>query len=161
MKNSALPLLLSLALLSSCEKEPNVVYEVTDVNVGRDGANKQYVKSQTEFISIAYADLFGTNISQQELLAFGSAYAGFGDLKLIEDLIIRSFLKRPDLDIPTNTQMRANVDGFVAASYQKFFNREPNEFELWYMANLINSEPQLTPEMFYYGLMTSNEYRYY
>lgn len=161
MKNSALPILLSLALLSGCEKEPNVIYGVTDVAVGRDGANKQFVKSQTEFISIAYSDLFGATISQQELLALGSAYAGFGDLKLIEDLIIRSFLNRPGLEIPSNAQMRGNVNGFVSAAYQKFYNRSPNEFELWYMTNLIESDLGLTPEMFYYGLMTSNEYRYY
>lgn len=156
-----LPLLSAIVLLASCAKEPDIIYGVNDVNIGRPDAPKQYVKSQTEFISIAYTDLFGTNISQQELLDLGKAYDSFGDLKLIEDMIIRNFLNSPDVDIPTDAAMRADVAAFVSASYQKFFNRHPNEFELWYMTELIQDDSGLTPEMFYYAMMTSNEYRYY
>jgi hypothetical protein len=155
------PLLCALFMLAACSKEPDIIYGVNDVNIGRPDAPKQYVKSQTEFISIAYTDLFGSNISQQELLDMGKAYDSFGDLKLIEDMIIRNFLNRPGVDIPTDAAMRADIGAFVSASYQKFYNRHPNEFEIWYMTELIQDDAALSPEIFYYAMMTSNEYRYY
>lgn len=153
--------LLVLAVVSGCQKEKNIIYDVNDVNVDRPEGNKDYVKSLAEFISIAYTDLFGQNITQAQLQTLAVPYAGFGDLKLIEDMIIKNFLKEPNVIVPTNTEMRANVDQFVMDSYQKFFNRNPNEFELWHMGNLINENPDITPELVYYAIMTSNEYRYY
>ena len=45
--------------------------------------------------------------------------------------------------------------------YQKFLNRYPNEFELWHMKNVIEENEDITPELVYFAIMTSNEYRYY
>ena len=146
---------------SSCQKEKNIIYEVNDVNVQDPNANKDYVKSLTEFISIAYTDLFGEAISQNELQALAVPYSGFGDLKLIEELIIKNFLNDQSVNIPTDQEMRANVDQFLMDTYQKFLNRFPNEFELWHMKNLIEENQDVTPELVYYSIMTSNEYRYY
>tara|TARA_R110000868_G_scaffold237867_1_gene492447 strand:+ start:991 stop:1488 length:498 start_codon:yes stop_codon:yes gene_type:complete len=159
-------ILLLLALLtagafSGCQKEKNIIYDVNDVNVNRPEGNKDYVKSLAEFISIAYTDLFGQNISQSALQTLSVPYSGFGDLKLIEDMIIKNFLNSPSAIVPSNTDMRANVDQFIMETYQKFFNRNPNEFELWHMKNLIEENADITPELVYYATMTSNEYRYY
>lgn len=144
-----------------CQKEKNIIYEVNDVNVQDPNADKDYVKSLTEFISIAYTDLFGEVISQQQLQTLAVPYAGFGDLKIIEELIIKNFLNEPTVQIPTNSAMRANIDQFLFDTYQKFLNRAPNEFELWHMKNLIEENQDITPELVYYSIMTSNEYRYY
>lgn len=152
---------LGVGVFSGCQKEKSIVYEVNDVNVNRPDADKDYVKSQAEFISIAYTDLFGQNISQAQLQTLAVPYSGFGDLKLLEDMIIKNFLNNPNVIVPTNTEMRANVDQFVINTYQKFFNRSPNEFELWHMKNMINENADITPELIYYAIMTSNEYRYY
>jgi hypothetical protein len=153
--------LLSLAIFSGCQKEKNIIYEVNDVNVNTPDANKDYVKSLTEFISIAYTDLFGQNISQAQLQNLAVPYSGFGDLKLIEDMIIKNFLNAPSVNVPTNAAMRANVDQFLMDTYQKFYNRHPNEFELWHMRSEITENADITPELVYYAIMTSNEYRYY
>ena len=153
--------ILTLGLLPSCSKEKNIIYDVNDVNVNRPEGNKDYVKSLAEFISIAYTDLFGQNITQAQLQTLAVPYSGFGDLKLIEDLIIKNFLNEPSAIVPTDAAMRANVDVFIANTYQKFFNRNPNEFELWHMKNLIDENADITPELVYYAIMTSNEYRYY
>lgn len=153
--------LLCLAVVSGCQKEKNIIYDVNDVDVNKPDANKDYVKSLTEFISIAYTDLFGQNISQAQLQTLAVPYSGFGDLKLIEDLIIKNFLNATSVIIPTDAEMRANVDQFISDTYQKFFNRYPNEFELWHMKNLIEDNSDITPELVYYAIMTSNEYRYY
>ena len=152
---------LMLAVVSGCQKEQNIIYDVNDVNVQPPNANKDYVKSLTEFISIAYTDLFGQNISQAQLQTLAVPYAGFGDLKLIEELIIKNFLNEPTVIIPTDAQMRANVDQFLLDTYQKFLNRYPNEFELWHMKNVIEENEDITPELVYFAIMTSNEYRYY
>ena len=146
---------------TGCKKEKDIIYEVNDVNVEQPNANKDYAKTLTEFISIAYADLFGSNINQTQLQTLAVPYSGFGDLKLIEDMIIKNFLNSPSVIIPSDSEMRANIDQFLLDTYQKFFNRYPNEFELWHMKNLIDENSDITPELVYYSIMTSNEYRYY
>lgn len=153
--------LLIIGAFSGCQKEKNIIYDVNDVNVNKPDANKDYVKSLAEFISIAFTDLFGQNITQAQLQTLAVPYSGFGDLKLIEDMIIKNFLNSPSVIVPTDSEMRANVDQFLMDTYQKFFNRLPNEFELWHMRNLINENSDVTPELIYYAIMTSNEYRYY
>jgi len=161
--NNTYFILLSLLLWASvgCKKEPSIIYQVNDVNVDRPNANKDYQKSLTEFISIAFTDLFGTNITQSQLQTLAVPYAGFGDLKLIEDLIIKNFLNGQSVNIPSDSEMRANLDQFLLDTYQKFYNRYPNEFELWHMNNLVSENAQITPELVYYSIMTSNEYRFY
>lgn len=164
IKSKALALLLALVIFtSSCKKEAptTYIYGVNSVGVTQDGVSKPNVKSTVEFISIAYSDLFGNTINQATLTDLGTAYVAFADRKLIEDMIIRNFLNTPGIDIPTLTDMNANVPTFIINSYKKFYNREPNEFELWQMENLIESDAAITPELVYYAFMTSNEYRYY
>lgn len=145
----------------SCTKEKSYIYEVNNVNVTQPGTNKNTAKTTTEFISIAYADLFGTTISNADLVDMFTAYSAFGDKKIIEDRIIRTLLDRPGVQIPTNQAMRDDIPLFVVNSYKKFFNREPNELEKHYLVNKIQSITTITPNMVYYSFMTSNEYRYY
>jgi hypothetical protein len=152
-----------LVFTSSCKKEAptTYIYGVNGVGVTQDGVSKPNVKSTIEFISIAYSDLFGNTINQATLTDLATAYVSFADRKLIEDMIIRNFLNAQGVDIPTLTEMNADVPAFIINSYKKFYNREPNEFELWQMENLIASDAAITPELVYYAFMTSNEYRYY
>src|SRR5689334_6197715 len=57
-------------------------YAVNDVTVRQAGGDKSRVKTTTEFISIAYADLFNTPITTTNLLEIQQAYDAFGDKKL-------------------------------------------------------------------------------
>lgn len=152
-------------ILSSCKKEKekiyDYIYEVNDVNVNQTGVNKPNVKSTVEFISIAYADLFGTTIDQASLTNLSLAYMAFGDKKFIEDMIIRNFLNKSGAVIPDKSEMAANTGDFVKNAYRKFYNREPSEFEKWQIVNSINSDSTITPELVYYSFLTSDEYRYY
>ena len=125
------------------------------------GWTASLAKTTIEFISIAYSDLFGNTISQNTLTELSIAYLAFGDKKLVEDLIIRNFLNTPGVVIPTKTEMNADVSLFVSTAFKKFYNREPNEFELWQLVELITKDSAMTPELVYYAFMTSNEYRYY
>ena len=148
-------------LLWSCKKDVSYIYGVKDTTVSQPGVSKPNVKSTIEFISIAYSDLFGTTIGAGDLTSLSLCYLAFGDKKFIEDIIIRNFLNKPGVIIPTQAAMTTDVPAFVQATYRKFYNRDPNEFEKWQVANYINSNSAVTPELVYYSFMTSDEYRYY
>ena len=46
-------------------------------------------------------------------------------------------------------------------AYLRFFNRQPNEFEAWKVKDMIDKNTDITPQMIYYSMMTSEEYRFY
>ncbi|MCB0395107.1 MAG: hypothetical protein KDD36_00550 [Flavobacteriales bacterium] len=160
-RNLLLFLSIVLIIATSCNKEKEYVYEVNDVVINPPGSLKDHVKSTIEFISIAYSDLFGTTISNDELVDLAVSYAAVGDKKLVEDMIIRNFLNKTGAQIPTKVEMENDVDGFINDAFRKFYNRDATDYEKWYLGNLINQDNTITPELVYYGMMTSNEYRYY
>lgn len=145
----------------ACKKEKTYVYGVNDVTVKQDGAYKPSVKTTTEFISIAYADIFGTTITANDLTQLSLLYSAFGDKKLMENLIIKNFLNAPGTQIPSKAQMQQNTEQFLKETYTKFLNRTPNEFELYGTKNIIQADSTISPELIYYGMLTSNEYRHY
>lgn len=154
-------LILTSVLFFSCKKEKTYVYNVNDVTIEPDDGIKNNIKNTNEFISIAYADLFGAEISNSQLQKLNTAYTSFGDKKLIEDMVIRNFLNAPGLVIPSKQTMLADPATFVTNSYKKFFNRLPDAFESYFLIQLIQTDTSVAPGNLYYALMTSNEYRYY
>ncbi|MFN4233763.1 MAG: hypothetical protein ACK4IK_03040 [Bacteroidia bacterium] len=149
------------ASIFSCKKERTVLYDVQDAYVKRDGANKSRLKTTTEFIAIAYSDIFGTTIPQNKLEEISLVYESFGDKKLMEDIIVKNFINHPSAQIPSASAMNADLDKFITDAYKKLYSREPSETELFKVKELIKSNTAITPTVFYYALMTSNEYRYY
>lgn len=146
--------------LFSCKKESKgYIYQVDDIEVNQAGAEKPNVKTSTEYISIAYSDAFGSTIPTSKLEELKQIYISFGDVGVIEDLIIRNFLGDNAADIPTQQEMEANPEQFVKDAYKKVFNREPNEYELWFVKDCIEKGEGVSPLVMYYSLMTSNEYR--
>ncbi|HHG86300.1 MAG TPA: hypothetical protein ENJ82_16235 [Bacteroidetes bacterium] len=89
------------------------------------------------------------------------SYQSFGDKRLMIDMIILNFLNETGVQIPTDVTMRGDIERFVSQAYRKFFVREPSAFEKWYVSDLIRKDVDVTPELVYYGFMTSNEYRHY
>lgn len=148
-------------VFSSCKKEASYLYETNPVDVTQDGGDKTNVKSTIEFISIAYTDIFGREIPNAKLVSLNTAYLSFGDKKLVEDMIIRNFLNDTTSTIPTMQQMRADVPQFVTTAYNKLLNRNPNEFEKFFISSIIEKDASVSPVMLYYAIMTCNEYRYY
>lgn len=154
-------LFISLFFVIGCTKEKTFVYDVNTITVTPDNGDKANAKTTTEFISIAYSDLFGNTISQDKLFKLNIAYTSFGDKKLIEDRIIRNFLNDPNVIIPGNQAMRDDIPEFISSAYKKFFNRLPDEFEKYYLVNMIQTDTNIKPEDIYYAMMTATEYRYY
>lgn len=152
----------AMYFLSSCKKEKKVTYGLNDVNISQNTANKDRLKSTTEFISIAYSDIFETVITTDKLSELSTMYKAFGDKKLIEEMVIKNFLNEPTIQIPQiNRSTEATIQIFVEGAYKKLLNRNPDEYELWFVTNMIQEDNDLTAELVYYSLMTSNEYRYY
>jgi hypothetical protein len=160
MKNLFFVLLI-LFSFTACKRERTILYDVQDVYVKRDGANKTRLKTTTEFIAIAYSDIFGTTIPQNKLDEIALVYESFGDKKLMEDIIVKNFINSPSAQIPSSTAMNADLDKFISDAYKKLYNREPSETETFKVKELIKSNSAITPLVVYYALMTSNEYRYY
>ena len=156
-----LVLFLLLFVFNSCKKETEYIYEVNDVQVSQEDIGKGIPKSTIEFLSIAYSDIFGNTISQNQLNRLSLLYLAFGDKKLLEDLLIKNMINRPESLLPSNQTMRADVDLFIVNAYQKLYNRSPNELEVFTLKKNINENSQMTAVMVYYAMMTSDEYRYY
>lgn len=163
MKRHSVLILVALVLsgIAACKKDKTYVYDVNDTTIKQNSSSKKNVKTTTEFVSIAFADLFSTNINNAELNKLSTAYDGFGDKKLIERLIIKNYLNNPSAKVPSKAVMKADVGKFVKDTYKKFYARDPNDFELWTIKNIITSDTSITPTHVYYSIMTSNEYRYY
>ena len=152
----------SALLLFSCKKEKKITYQLNDVTIENNTANKDHLKSTIEFISIAYSDIFGTVISTNKLAELSQIYKAFGDKKLIEQMVIKNFLNEPSIQIPQiDRSSISTINSFVQNVYTKLYNRTPDEYELWFVADMIEKDPDLTSELIYFSLMTANEYRYY
>jgi hypothetical protein len=162
MKKIILPLVLvSLLAAFSCHKEQRAIYQVQEQELYQNSAEKKTLKTTTQFISIAYNDLYGTNITSSELTKLDVAYQSLGDKHVLEDMIVKSLINNGSVQIVTNAVMRADIPAFVEGVYLRFYNRKPNEFEAWKMKDLIEKNTSITPQMIYYSMMTSEEYRFY
>ena len=142
------------AFVISTEMKTKAKYALEDIEIKR--------QQRLEDAQLEYQQKLADQrvAKQRELDDINTAYLSFGDNKLIEDLIIRNFLTKPN-KIPTKSEMNADVEKFVSNTYKKLLNREPNEFEKWYLVDLIKKDATITPELFYYSILTSDEYRKY
>ncbi|MFK7922114.1 MAG: hypothetical protein AB8H47_09165 [Bacteroidia bacterium] len=155
-------ILFSIALLVSCQGGQDVyLYEVNEVEIKTTNLDKSNLKTDLEFLSLAYSDLFGTTISENALSQMVNSYNSVGDKLLIADYIILNMLNAPGASLPTDQEMRADIESFVKDTYKKFYVREPTEYERWHFQQLIEQDTDIRPEQIYYAFLTSDEYRYY
>lgn len=154
---------IALLMLSSCSNDdPYFLFEVDNVEVQQSDANKNRLKTDIEFVSIAYNDLYGSNIPQNQLEEIITSYKSFGDKSLVIELIIKKFIVDESSDIPSLVRVsRQSVETFVVDAYEKLYNRTPNAFEKWHMTELIMNNTNIDAEMIFFSMMTANEYRYY
>ncbi len=153
---------------SSCKKEivqnhiyDNVIYLLDDVPIYSSALEKTKKKTNEQFLTILYADLFNQAISSNQLAEMALLISAVGDKLMIRELIISSFMNAGSVSLPTDSDMRNNVDDFVTDTYIKFFVRLPNEYERYYLTNLIDEDLDLSPELIYTSFALSTEYLYY
>ena len=161
MRKYFLAFLLLLTVVSASKKETRYIYQVEPQQLYQSANDKKNLKTTTQFISIAYNDLFGTTITNSQLLNFDAALESLGDKNVIQDLIVKSLINQSGVQIPDNNTMRADVGAFVKNTYLKLYNRQPTEFEAWKLQDILQKNTDITPQMVYYSMMTSDEYKYY
>lgn len=161
IKHTAFLVLAFLLLQTSCNKEKRYIYQVQEQELYQSSAQKQNLKTTDQFISIAYSHLFGISITNNELTQFNVSLQALGDKATMQDMIVKSMINRPSVQLVSNADMRLDIPAFVEQTYLRFYNRKPNEFERWKMKDLIEKNADVTPRMICYSMMTSDEYRYY
>lgn len=154
-------LLFAMTILLSCQREVVEQYQINEVNLYSSASEKKNLKTDEQFISILYTDLFGKSIDSDELKRLNTAYTSMGDKTLVIDIMIRGMLSSADAVIADENTMRARPDEFIEDTYKRFLVRKPTEQEKWFLRNKIENNQELKPIDVYYALLTADEYRYY
>jgi hypothetical protein len=155
--------LLSVIIVQpSCrKKEKKTVYEVNEAPSYRSDINKNKAKSESEYISILSANLFQKALSANALARHQRVIQSVGDKALVNEIIISNFMNKADVKMPSNEEMRADVEKFIVETYRKFYVRTPTELELTWFKNYINNNPKVTVELIYTSFSASDEYLFY
>ena len=149
-------------VLTACKQDPSSIFEVEDVTVSLNGGKKNRLKTDIEFVSIAYTDIFSTNISQNNLEDIITTYKSLGDKSLVIEMIVRKFISEGSSMIQNiDRSSSTSIETFVTHIYKKLYNRTPDAYELWYLTDLIQKDQDINASLIYYSMMTANEYRYY
>ncbi|MCF8463534.1 MAG: hypothetical protein K9G41_01730 [Flavobacteriales bacterium] len=148
-----------LLLAAGCQKEK--LYEVNEETILPPNANKTKLKSDQQYIAILYANLFQTALSSDDLFEASECVQSIGDKDLVHEVLISNYMNSGGVILPTNAEMRADVDAFLTETYNRFLVRNPTEAERQYFKNYINTHPNVRPELVYFSFALSDEYQYY
>ncbi len=161
-------IIMLIAFFTSCKKDivqktvyDNVIYNIDTVGLYSSNADKTKQKSAEQFISILYSNLTNSTIPGDDLNNIAELSYSFGDKGLINTMLLENILGSPDIQIPTDEDMRNDLDAFVQQTYLKFYLRQPSEYEKYYFKNLIAENTGITPQMVYAAFAQSNEYLFY
>lgn len=150
---------LCMLLLSACRKDP--IYELNTIDLRAPSPNKDQLKSNEEYVAILHANLFQTALSANEVYQLAQCIESIGDKELAREVIISNFMNKPGVQVPTDAAMRADIDTFTKATYNRFLVRDPSEAELTWFRNYITADPYVTPELIYFSFALSDEYLFY
>ncbi|MDQ3072759.1 MAG: hypothetical protein M3Q97_05815 [Bacteroidota bacterium] len=157
-----------MILFAGCRKQvveevvyDNVIYDLDTVAVYGSATEKTRQKSAAQYYSILYGDLFQKSIPSDEMNDLSIINSAVGDKKMLNDLIVTSYLSVPEVKVPTATEMRAGIDKFIRDTYLRFYLREPSETEKYHFRSLITEDAAITPKMIYSAFALSNEYFFY
>ena len=163
-------LLAAVLSFSACKKETylttetvvdNYIYGVEGEVVYQSNAEKTKEKSTEQYISILYANLFQSTVPQTTLFELAEIRQANGDKQLADELIMNSYVNSGSVIIPSDSEMRADIDAFIDATYLRFFLRMPTPYEKYELRKAIEDDEGMTPELIYQGFALSNEYKYY
>jgi len=149
------------AILSSCRKDPNVLFEMTPVSLYGSAAEKDKLKSNEQFVSILYTNLFQQALGSNQTFELTQCMESIGDKELAREVIISNFFNAAGVIMPTVQEMLSDLDTFIDNSYKRFYVRLPTEGERTWLRNFIQNNPYMTPELVYFSFALSNEYLYY
>lgn len=149
-----------LITLFSC-KEKSYIHEVNQIDVAQNNADKNKEKSPEIFINIAYANLYQEALSANRLVDATEAVLSVGDKQVAYETLIAKMMIDPNVILPSNAEMRGDLEQFIIDAYQRFYVRIPTEAEKTWWVNYLESHPNLTSEHVFFAMATSNEYNFY
>lgn len=167
MKNiTTYSLLILFALgLSNCKKETleDKVFQVNKVKLYPSASSKIKEKTESQWVAVLYTNLFQQALSAGDIYRAGQCITSIGDKELAREVIISNFMNStsPIPQIPTNGDMRADINKFIKNTYERFLIRRPTEGEKQYFRNEITNDPLRTAEIVYFSFALSNEYLFY
>ena len=150
-----------ILLLGSCKRETHVTFGVEEANLYEDKALKTKSKNEAVYISVLYTNLYQTPISPSQLYKTQAVIYSIGDRNVANEMVLSNYFNTQGLTIPSNAEMRADIESFVVETYKRFFLRYPSEGEKTWMIQYITRNSQLSVEMIYTGFAASDEYQYY
>lgn len=159
-RHNLLLLLLPLLLLQAC-KEDDIIYDVNQEELLPPSANKTKLKTTEQYLAIMHANLFQQALPSNELVELTNLVESVGDKEVIHEIIISNFMNEGDVIVPTDAEMRADIDLFVEETYHRFYVRSPTEAEKTWFKNYIEANLNVTPELIYFSFALSNEYQFY
>ena len=162
----AMPLL----MLMSCKKETqlvtqptvdNYIYEVNNEVVYQSNVEKTRQKTPELYLSILYSNLFQTTISNDDLTQLANIRTATGDKQMAGELFLNAFVNSGNDIIPSNSEMREDIEQFIVDTYVRFFLRIPSPYEVFELKKEIEDDINLTPSLIYQAFALSNEYKFY
>ena len=99
--------------MTSCKKDVIATYDVNDVDIEDKSLIKDRSKSNKQFISILYTTLHQKAISSNQLIRTERVIESFGDKALINEVIVSNYMNSGNVVMPTDEEMRADLDSFV------------------------------------------------
>lgn len=165
MKNviKLLFLVLLTVSLSNCKKEKEPIFEVNQVKLYPSASSKIKEKTESQWIAVLYTNLFQQALSAGDIYKAGQCITSIGDKELAREVIISNFMNStsPLPQIPSDSDMRGDIDKFVKDTYERFLIRRPTEGEKEYFRNEITDNPTRSAEIIYFSFALSNEYLFY
>ena len=149
-----------LILISSCKKE-EYIYEVNQIQSTSYNANKDKLKSISQYISILYANLFQEALSANELVEITRCIESIGDKQVAHEIVLSNFMNKGDVEIPSDSLMRSDLNKFIEETYKRFYVRDLTEAERQFFLDFFESNPDISAEMVYMAFSLSNEYQFY
>ncbi|MEM1217284.1 MAG: hypothetical protein AAGH79_00155 [Bacteroidota bacterium] len=150
-----------LLLATGCKKDTSYLYEVNTITINPNNGGKTKQKSQEQFINIAYANFFQEALAPNDLVDISKVVTSIGDKQIAFETIISKMIVDPNVVIPSNQEMRTNLETFIEETYKRFYVRIPTEAEKTWWINYLQSNTDVKPELVYFSFATSNEYYYY
>jgi len=171
VRGAALSLIWIVALLfSACERTlekdvivDNLIYGIDTIPVYSSSAEKDKLKTTTQFISTAYSQLYLRPIPSGTLNELSLVRSAHGDKNMIGELVISHFLADEVVlaSFPDEEDMQADPEAFVEQTYLRFFLRLPTAYERYALSRQIAGDSETSVLEVYRAFLLSNEYLYY
>ena len=156
-------LICAAVFFSSCKEETTNQdeYIVNPVTSLPPNAGKNKAKTDQQYVAILHANLMQKALSANEIFEISQCIASIGDKEIVREVIISNFMNEPNVQLPSDDEMRADLRQFIINTYIRFLVRNPTEAEIEYFKNYIQANPNVTSELVYFSFSLSNEYLFY